>query len=197
MSGLSIGQIAPAFRLPSAQGPEVALEDFRGTKNVLVWFTKGMGCVFCRQHMSQLARVYPELQKRDTEVLEIVPSSVDRGRQYATKYRLPFAYLCDADDRVRRAWHVDVRRHGPGWYVKALKSALGAEKPPNDFGQDPPALAEIPTLLRDDDAGLYLVDRDGVVRYAWVATYVDASKGTIRPLPPTDDLIRELERLAA
>jgi peroxiredoxin len=197
MAGLTIGQVAPGFRLPSAQGPEVALEDFRGRQNVVVWFTKGMGCVFCRQHMSQLARVYPEIQKRNTEVLEIVPSSVNRGRQYATKYRLPFAYLCDADDSVRRAWHVDVRRHGPGWYAKTLMAALSADKPQNDFGVDPPALGEMTTMLRDDDAGLYLIDRDGVVRYAYVAAYIDAGTNAVRPLPPPEDLVRELERLAA
>ena len=197
MAGLTVGQTAPGFRLHSAQGPEVALADFRGRKHVVVWFTKGMGCVFCRQHMSQLARVYPELQKRNTEVLEIVPGTLERAQQYAAKYRLPFPYLCDTDDSVRRAWHVDVRRHGPGWYVKALRSALTAEKPQNDFSQAPPALGEMTTMLRDDDAGLYLVDRDGVIRYTHVIAYIDAGTKAIHPLPPPDDLVRALDRLAA
>ena len=68
MSALTAGQPAPGFRLPSAQGPEVALEDYRGRRNVIVWFTKGMACVFCRQHMSQLARAYGEIQRRNGEV---------------------------------------------------------------------------------------------------------------------------------
>ena len=44
MPGIAVGQAAPSFRLPSAQGPEIGLEDFRGKKNVVVWFTKGMAC---------------------------------------------------------------------------------------------------------------------------------------------------------
>lgn len=36
-SGLSVGEKAPAFRAPSTTGP-VALEDFRGKKNVVLAF---------------------------------------------------------------------------------------------------------------------------------------------------------------
>jgi len=36
-----IGDPAPAFRLPSAAGPDVRLEDYRGTRLVL-WFSKGL-----------------------------------------------------------------------------------------------------------------------------------------------------------
>ena len=79
MSGLVVGQAAPSFRLPSAQGAEIALEAFRGNKNVVVWFTKGMACPFCRAHMSQLACAYPELQRLGAEVLEITMSSVTRS----------------------------------------------------------------------------------------------------------------------
>ena len=201
MSGVSIGQPAPGFRLPAAQGAEVALEDFRGRKNVLVWFTKGMGCVFFRQHMSQLARIYPELQKRNTEVLEVTPSTIERGRQYAQKYRLPFPYLCDADDGVRRAWGLGIRRHGPLWYAQAMKVAMTAPAAlkENDFGQGAPPLGEMLTMMRDDDAGLYLVDRAGIVRYGYAAAYLDPGRGSavVRPLPPTDELLREVERCAA
>lgn len=199
MTGLTVGQVAPGFRLPSAQGPLVSLEDYRGRKNVIVWFTKGMGCVFCRQHMSQLARVAPEFTKRNTEVLEITPTSIERGRFYAKKYALPFPYLCDADDVVRRAWGLGIRRHGPAWYAKAFVSCLKADKPQNDFGQEPPPLGDMLTILRDDDAGLYVVDRSGIIRYGHAGSYVDTSTGqvSIRPLPPLDDVVSELDRLAA
>ena len=200
MTGVSIGQPAPAFHLPSAQGPAVRLEQFRGTKNVIVWFTKGMGCVFCRQHMSQLAKIYPDIQKRETELLEIVPSTVDRGRHYAQKYRLPFPYLCDADDAVRRAWQLEVRSHGPLWYAKAFKLGMTAPKElkENDFGQDAPPVGEMLTMMRDDDSGLFVVDRAGVVRYCYAGAYVERAGGppSIRPLPPSDEILGELDHLA-
>ena len=37
MDGIAIGQPAPSFRLPSAQGTEVALEDYRGKNHVVGW----------------------------------------------------------------------------------------------------------------------------------------------------------------
>ena len=37
-----IGAPAPAFRLATAAGTEVALEDYRGAKSVVLWFSKGL-----------------------------------------------------------------------------------------------------------------------------------------------------------
>jgi len=199
MSGLSVGLPAPGFRLPSAQGPQIALEDYRGRKNVIVWFTKGMACVFCRQHMSQLARAYGEIRKRNGEVLEIAPSTPEKGRLYAAKYRLPFPYLCDPDDEARRNWHVESRKRGPAWYVGSLIGGLTAKQPENDFGKEPPPLGEIPKLLRDDDMGFFIVDRQGKICYAYTGSYVDMSgpKPSTRPIPANDEILRELDRCAA
>lgn len=196
---IAVGRPAPGFRLPSAQGGDVALEDYRGRKNVIVWFSKGMACVFCRQHMSQLARLYPELVKRDTEVLEITPSPIARGRFYAAKYQLPFPYLCDADDVVRKAWQLDVRSHGLLWYAGMLKRGLTTPKPDNDFSKAPPTFTEMGTALRDEDTGFFIVDRAGVIRYAYGGTYVlpEGSTEFARPLPNPDEVLRQVERCAA
>jgi peroxiredoxin len=39
---LEVGERAPEFRLPAAQGGEVALSDFRDQKNVILVFLTGM-----------------------------------------------------------------------------------------------------------------------------------------------------------
>jgi peroxiredoxin len=41
MSVPAVGTPAPLFRLPSATGAEVALEDYRG-RAVVLWFSKGL-----------------------------------------------------------------------------------------------------------------------------------------------------------
>jgi peroxiredoxin len=199
MPGITVGQAAPSFRLPSAQGPEVGLDDYRGRRNVIVWFTKGMACVFCRQHMSQLARALPEFAKRGTELLEVTPTPIGRARFYAQKYPLPFPYLSDAGDAVRRTWQLDVRSHGPVWYAKALVAGMKMEPPANDFGQGHGPITDLPMALRDEDSGFFVVDRAGVVRYAYAGSYVEASEGQvmIRPLPPLREVLQELDRCAA
>lgn len=196
---VAIGEKAPAFRLPSAQGPDVALADYLGRKNVIVWFTKGMACIFCRQHMTQLARLYPEIAKRDTEVLQVTPTTVDRARVYASKYRLPFPYLCDPDDVVRRAWHVDVRRRGPMWYAGGMIAGLTVPKPTTDFGPAEPSLAEFPKLLRDEDMGFFVVDRHGVVRYAYSGAYITKTEQGvgIRPIPANEEILKEIDAARA
>jgi len=39
---VAVGTSAPNFRLASAQGPEIALEEYRGQRNVVLWFSKGL-----------------------------------------------------------------------------------------------------------------------------------------------------------
>ena len=37
-----IGTPAPVFRLATAAGTEVSLEDYRGARSVVLWFSKGL-----------------------------------------------------------------------------------------------------------------------------------------------------------
>ena len=193
MKGLDVGQPSPSFRLPSGQGPEVGPGDYRGRRNLIVWFTKGMGCAFCRQHMTQLLRGYPTFQSLDAEILEVTPTPLDRGRLYASKFNLPWPYLCDPGYSVWRSWGLDVRSHSIGWYAAALVHGMRVPQPPNDFGKANPSLREFRSVLADEDMGFYVLDRQGVVRYTLAGSYGDA-KG-VRQIPGNEEIIRELKAL--
>src|SRR5205823_4136374 len=136
-----IGERARSFRLPSAQGGEVGLDDFKNRSAVVVWFTKGMACPFCRQQMSQLARAYPQIKERGGEVLEVTSSTPARAQFYARRFTLPFPYLCDPDHRVRADWGLQKRAHGLGYYAKTLVNAMKMEPP---AGPGPHALGPGP-----------------------------------------------------
>src|SRR5688500_4297829 len=90
-----IGQQAPPFRLPAAQGGEIGLQDFKGRKSLGLWFAKGMACPFRRQQRSQLARGYARLKELGGDVLEVTNSTPARAQFYAKQFKLPFPYLCD------------------------------------------------------------------------------------------------------
>ena len=190
-----IGEPARSFRLPSAQGREVGLDDFKGRSAVVLWFTKGMACPFCRQQMSQLARAYPRIKEHGGEVLEVTSSTPARAQFYARRFSLPFPYLCDPDYRVRAEWGLAKRSHGPGYYVKTFVAGMKADPPPNDYGNFKPTLGEFPAVLADEDMGVFIVDRAGLVRYALAGAYF--TEAGLHGVPGADEIVRELDRCAA
>lgn len=196
MTQTMVGQRAPAFRLPAAQAAEVGLEDFRG-RNVILFFAKGMACGFCRQNMSQLARGVARFRELGTEVLQIAPTPVERGRFYARNFRLPFPYLCDPEYRTYAAYGIGPRRPGLTDRLKNLYAGFTAATPENDWGELKPSLRELPNLSNDDDMGFFIVDRHGVVQYARCGSYVVLEGGKpigVRPIPSNEEIVRELER---
>jgi peroxiredoxin len=190
-----IGEPARPLKLTSAQGSEIGIDDFKGRSAVVLWFTKGMACPFCRQQMSQLARGYAQIKERGGEVLEVTSSTPARAQFYARQFKLPFPYLCDPDFRARAAWGLEKRSHGLGYYAKTLMTGMKTEPPPNDFGNFKPSLGEFPAVLADEDMGLFIVDRAGVVRYALAGSYF--GQGAMHAIPGSDEIIRELDRCAA
>jgi peroxiredoxin len=191
MTVVEIGQPAPGLRLPAGAGGEVGLEDYRGRRGVVVWFTKGMACAFCRTQMSQLARAYPRLHAAGAEVLQVTPTKIDRARFYARNFPIPFPYLCDPDYAAHRAWGIDVRSHSPIWYAQQLVTVARAPAPPPaEIGNPRMTFAEAPALLHDSDMGVFVVDRDGVVRYRRSAAY--ATEHGVTDLPAADEVLRVL-----
>jgi peroxiredoxin len=190
---MEIGQRAPDFRLTSGRGGEVSLADYRGRSSLIVWFTKGMACAFCRMQMSQLARGYPQIQALGAEVLQVTPTRPERARFFAKNFTIPFQYLCDPDYRVHRQWGVDVRSHSLAWYAKTLHAASKLpHPPPAEIGDPKATLRELPRLLEDSDMGFFIVDRDGIVRYTLSGSYIDGQGS--RQIPTMEEITRELVR---
>ena len=95
-----IGNLAPAFSLKDQSGNSVALKDFRGASNVVVYFyPKAMtpGCTVQAQGLRDSARA---LKKRDTVVLGISPDAVGRLDKFAQRDDLNFTLLSDEDHAV-------------------------------------------------------------------------------------------------
>jgi peroxiredoxin len=193
MAEMDIGERAPDFRLPSGRGGEVGLGDYRGRSSVIVWFTKGMACPFCRTQMSQLARGYPQITALGAEVLQVTPTTPGRARFFAKNFSIPFQYLCDPDYLVHRQWGVDVRSHSLAWYAKMFRAASKMETPPpTDIGNPKSTLRELPHMLTDSDMGFFVVDRDGIVRYKLSGSYLEGQAS--RQIPTMEEITRELVR---
>src|SRR5262245_21855323 len=101
-----VGEKAPDFRLAAAGGGEVALSDYLGLKNLLLWFSKGLFCPFCRRNMARLSQVYADFVALDAEVLQITHNTQKEADAYFRNYHLATPYLCDADRCVHLAYGV-------------------------------------------------------------------------------------------
>src|SRR5215467_10289896 len=114
---LAVDTVAPNFRLASAQGHDIALEDYRGQRNVLLWFSKGLFCPFCRRYMTQLRLGYQELQTCNTEILQITCSTPEEAQLYFRQYQLSFPYLCDPERAVFPVYGIRIMQFGIGHLV--------------------------------------------------------------------------------
>jgi peroxiredoxin len=188
-----VGARPPSFRLPSSRGPAIGLEDYRERSHVLVWFTKGIACPFCRRQMVQIGKLYPRLRELSVEVLLVAPTRPDQALQYMRHFAVPYPYLCDPGYAVRRAWGLEVRRSA-GAYVRMVRAARTlqqADVPEPEDVAIRPGLRDVPALLTDEDAGMFLVDREGVLRWGETGAYVDTAGGApiIRPLPSDEEIL--------
>ena len=89
----SIGEMAPRFSLPSLSGAEVDLASYRGRSNVVVWFSRGFTCPFCRVYTDGVRAGYKALQAADTEVIQVAPNLLESARRYFGQSILPFPFV--------------------------------------------------------------------------------------------------------
>jgi len=101
---LTAGDPAPEFALPGRSGRLVSPSDFRGKKNVLVYFYPKDDTPGCTKEACSLRDAWSVLKARDVEVLGISRDDAESHRAFAEKYALPFDLLTDRDHTVHEAF---------------------------------------------------------------------------------------------
>ncbi len=100
------GDHAPKFRLQSASGDYVSLDDFLGKKNVVVFFYPKDDSVGCTKEACSFRNSYSAFKELDAEVIGISPDGKDSHESFAKDNQLPFTLLSDPDGSMRRAYGV-------------------------------------------------------------------------------------------
>ncbi len=106
MTSLKVGDKAPDFALPSADGKIVRLSDFLGKKAVVLFFYPKDDTPGCTIESCTFRDNYQVFQEAGAEVIGISSDSPQSHRQFASKYQLPFPLLSDEDNRVRKLYGV-------------------------------------------------------------------------------------------
>ena len=102
-----IGSLAPDFTLTATNGQNITLTDFRGKKNVIVFFIRETTCTQCRTHVGHLGQLYSQFLEAGTDVIVILGEEMEKAKQYADGIGLPFPILCDPDRAVYNLYELE------------------------------------------------------------------------------------------
>ena len=103
---LKVGDTAPDFRLPSTEGREIALKEFRGKKNVVLYFYPKDDTPGCTKEACSFRDERPKFDKKDAVILGVSFDDLESHKNFAGKYKLPFPLLSDADKKLAEAYGV-------------------------------------------------------------------------------------------
>jgi thioredoxin-dependent peroxiredoxin len=103
---IQVGDKAPEFTLPSQMGDNVALSEFLGKKNIVLYFypkdeTKG-----CTAEACSFRDSYQDFVDLGAQVLGVSGQSVKSHQSFAMHYGLPFLLLSDEGDKIRHLYGV-------------------------------------------------------------------------------------------
>jgi peroxiredoxin Q/BCP len=92
--------MAPAFTLLDQDGNKVSLKDFKGKKNVVLYFYPKAMTPGCTVQACGIRDNKKAFEKLDTVVLGVSPDAVERLPRFIDKQNLNFTLLSDEDHAI-------------------------------------------------------------------------------------------------
>ncbi|MDX1874105.1 thioredoxin-dependent thiol peroxidase [Mycolicibacterium sp. 120266] len=100
---LAVGDKAPAFSLPDADGKTVKLSDFKGRK-VIVYFYPAASTPGCTKQACDFRDSLAELNEAGLDVIGISPDKPEKLAKFRDNEGLTFPLLSDPDKSVLTAY---------------------------------------------------------------------------------------------
>ncbi len=96
---LSIGDAAPDFSMPDADGNTVDLSALKG-KRIVMFFYPRDNTPGCTKEVCAFRDAYDDLQSKGVVVLGVSTDDAKSHAKFAAKHNLPFPLLIDAEGEV-------------------------------------------------------------------------------------------------
>jgi len=116
MASVKVGNNAPSFTLLDQNGQNVSIKDYKGSKNVVIYFYPKAMTPGCTVQACGLRDSKRRLSKLDAVALGISPDPISRLKKFENKESLNFTLLSDED-------HAIADKYG----VWGLKKFMGKE----------------------------------------------------------------------
>ena len=100
---LEVGDRAPAFSLPDADGNTVKLSDYKG-RRVIVYFYPAASTPGCTKQACDFRDSLSELNSAGLDVIGISPDKPAKLAKFRDDQKLTFPLLSDPDREVLTAW---------------------------------------------------------------------------------------------
>lgn len=102
---LEVGTKAPTFTLPDQNGTLHSLEDYRGKKVILYFYSKD-NTSGCTKQACGYSQLYPQFAEKGAVVLGVSKDTVTSHKKFEEKYSLAFPLLADPERTVIEAYDV-------------------------------------------------------------------------------------------
>ncbi|MEM1283438.1 MAG: peroxiredoxin-like family protein [Chlamydiota bacterium] len=103
---LSIGDTAPNFTLPDANGKPVSLSERLQDGPVIITFYRGQWCPYCNLELRAYQKILLEVKKAGGAIIAISPQTPDSSLTTAEKKDLEFDVLSDVGSKVAESYGI-------------------------------------------------------------------------------------------
>ena len=104
--GIKVGDAAPEFDLTDAAGKRVRLSDFRGKRNVVLYFYPKDDTPGCTKEACSFRDSYQSFTDAGAEVIGVSSDDGASHQKFAEKFHLPFTLISDTGGSVRKRYGV-------------------------------------------------------------------------------------------
>jgi peroxiredoxin len=150
VSPLLIGENIPAIHMPDAMGNDFDLNSAIARQPTLLIFYRGGWCPYCNKQLSGLQEIENELKKIGYQIIAISTDSPDNLKVSATKNKLDYILLSDADLNVSKQFGLAYK--APVAYDKLLPASSG--------GKNIDKLLPVPSV--------FIISKKGNIRFEYI-----------------------------
>lgn len=151
---IHVGDKAIDFQLPESLGSNLRASDLWSTGPLVLVFYRGGWCSYCGRYLRELEKALDDMQTLDAQLVAISPELPEHALATQAKHKLAFPLLSDKGNAIARQYGIAYRI--PPQVIPFYDELFDLRRANGNDSYELPLTAT------------YVIDRAGVVRYAFL-----------------------------